>query len=325
MGRIQTEFGFFSTADEVIKGIDLSGKRTVVTGASSGIGVETARALAAAGADVTLAVRNIDAGNRTASDIAAMTGNQRIHVEQLDLLDQASIDRFVQAWRGALHILVNNAGGVLPTLQRTPNGWEQQFAQNHLGHFALALGLHGALKAAAGARIVSVSSSGHLFSPIVFDDLQFNYRPYDALLAYGQSKTANILFAVGASRRWAKDGITANAVMPGPVASNFIRNIDQPMAERLAKEFRIDGKAPIFKTAAQGAATSVFVATAPMLNGVGGCYFEDCNEAEVVKNGNGYGSGVAPYALDFANADRLWDVSMTLVGTASPGKAATCS
>jgi len=322
MGHIQTEFGFFSTAAEVVKGIDLSGKRAVVTGASSGIGVETARALAAAGADVTLAVRNIDAGHRTASDIAATTGNKHVHVEQLDLIDQASIDRFVQSWRGALHLLVNNAGGILPTLHRTPEGWEQQFAQNHLGHFALALGLHGALKAADGARIVSVSSSGHLFSPMVFDDLQFNYRPYDALLAYGQSKTANILFAVGATRRWAKDGITANAAMPGPVASNFIRNIDQPMAERLAKEFRIDGKAPVFKTPAQGAATSVFVATAPMLDGIGGRYFEDCNEAEGVRNGNGYGSGVAPYALDLANADRLWEVSMQLVEAASHHQAA---
>jgi len=321
MGRIQTKFGFSSTADEVIKGIDLSGKRAVVTGASSGIGVETARALAAAGADVTLAVRNIDAGNRTASNIAATTGNQRVHVEQLDLLDHASIDRFVQAWRGALHILVNNAGGVLPTLHRTPESWEQQFAQNHLGHFALALGLHGALKAAAGARIVSVSSSGHLFSPIVFDDLHFNYRPYDALVAYGQSKTANSLFAVGAARRWWIDGITANAVMPGPVASNFIRNIDQPMAERLAREFRVDGKAPAFKSPAQGAATSVFVATAPLLDGIGGRYFEDCNEAEAVGNGNGYGSGVAPYALDVANADRLWEVSMRMIGMASSGKA----
>jgi NAD(P)-dependent dehydrogenase (short-subunit alcohol dehydrogenase family) len=322
MGRIQTEFGFFSAADAVIQGIDLSGKRAVVTGASSGIGVETARALAAAGADVTLAVRNIDAGSRTASDIAATTGNRRVHVEHLDLIDRVSIDRFVQAWCGALHILVNNAGGVLPTLHRTPEGWEQQFAQNHLGHFALALGLHGALKAAGGARIVSVSSSGHLFSPIVFDDLQFNYRPYDALLAYGQSKTANILFAVGATRRWAKDGITANAVMPGPVASNFVRNIDEAMAERLAKEFRVDGKTPVFKTPTQGAATSVFAATAPLLSGIGGRYFEDCNEAEGVRNGNGYGSGMAPYALDISNAERLWDVSMQLVGTASRHKAA---
>lgn len=323
MGRIQTEFGFSSTVDEVIKGIDLSGQRAVVTGASSGIGVETARALAAAGADVTLAVRDTDAGNRTASDIAAMTGKQHIHVEHLDLLDRASIDRFVEAWRGPLHVLVNNAGGILPALRRTREGWEQQLAQNHLGHFALALGLHGALKAAAGARIVSVSSSGHLFSPVVFDDLQFDYRPYDALLAYGQSKTANILFAVGAARHWAKDGITANAVMPGPVTSNFIRNIDQATAERLAREFRVDGKAPLFKSPAQGAATSVFVATAPLLDGIGGRYFEDCNEAEIVRSGNGYGSGVAPYALDPANADRLWEVSMTLLRMASSSKSAT--
>ena len=205
MTRITTPFGFDSTAAEVVAGIDLSGRRAIVTGGSSGIGVETARALAGAGADVTLAVRDTDAGERTAADITATTGNAAVHVGRLDLADQASVAAFVADWSGPLHILVNNAGVMaLPELQLTPEGWEMQFATNHLGHFALALGLHDALAAAGDARIVSLSSVGHLRSPVIFDDLNFTSRPYDPWLAYGQSKTANVLFAVEATRRWAR-------------------------------------------------------------------------------------------------------------------------
>jgi NAD(P)-dependent dehydrogenase (short-subunit alcohol dehydrogenase family) len=314
MNRIKTRFGFFSTADEVAAGVELSGKRAIVTGGSSGVGIETARALAKVGAEVTLAVRNIEAGARVAADIAVSTGSDRVRVGRLDLTDQASIARFAGEWKGPLHILVNNAGGILPALERTAEGWEKQFAQNHLGHFALAIGLHDALAAAGEARIVSVSSSGHLYSPIVFDDIHFSYRPYDPMLAYGQSKTANALFAVGATARWAKDGITANTAMPGPVASPFMRNVTPEMATRLEKEFMIDGRAPTFKTAQQGAATSVLLATSPLLRGIGGRYFEDSNESVPVANNNGYGSGVAPYALDRANADRLWDESIRHLG-----------
>ena len=322
MNRIETKFGFSSTAAEVVEGIDLSGKRAVVTGGSSGIGIETARALAAAGAEVTLAVRNVDAGRQTAADISATTGNERTRVAQLDLIDRASIARFVREWRGPLHILVNNAGGILPRLERTVEGWEKQFAQNYLGHFALAVGLHGALAAAGEARIVSVSSCGHLYSPVVFDDLHFDYRPYDAMAAYGQSKTANILFGVGAAARWSKDGIFTNAVMPGAIASNFMRNVTPEMMERLQREFRVDGEPPTFKTPQQGAATSVLLATSPLLRGIGGRYFENCNEAKPVTNNNGYGSGVAPYALDRANAERLWEESMRLIDSTSALKAA---
>ncbi len=313
MHRIQTPFGFSSTAAEVAAGIDLRGKRAIVTGSSSGVGVETARALASTGAEVTLAVRNTEAGQRTAADIAASTGNDHIRVAQLDLADRASVARFVAQWQGPLHILVNNAGGILPTLERTAEGWEKQFAANHLGHFALAVGLHEALAAARGARIVSVSSAGHLYSPVIFDDLHFHYRPYDSLLAYGQSKTANALFAVGAAARWAKDGITANTAMPGAVATNFVRNIDPAMFTRLEQEFKVDGRPPVFKTPAQGAATSVLLAVSPLLDNVSGRYFENGNEAILVADSNGYGSGVAPYALDPANADRLWSESMRLV------------
>jgi NAD(P)-dependent dehydrogenase (short-subunit alcohol dehydrogenase family) len=314
--RITTPFGFESTADEVIKGIDLSGKRAIVTGASSGIGVETARALASAGAEVTLAVRDIDAGRRTAADITSATGNETLRVGRLDLADPASVAAFVSAWDGALDILVNNAGVMaLPELELTPRGWEAQFATNHLGHFELARGLQDALAASGDARIVSLSSRGHLRSPVVFDDINFANRPYDPWLAYGQSKTANVLFAVAATRRWAGEGIYANAVHPGAIPTNLSRHMDpeQVAQMRKAAEFKTnEGVRMHFKTVEQGAATSVLVATSPQLEHVGGRYFDDCNEAEVVSGENlsANASGVAAYALDPENARRLWEMSL---------------
>jgi NAD(P)-dependent dehydrogenase (short-subunit alcohol dehydrogenase family) len=186
--RITTRFGAQSTAAEVIAGIDLTGRRAIVTGGASGIGVETARALAGANAEVTLAVRNLEAGERTAADITATSGNTRVMVAPLDLADRSSIAAFVAGWSGPLHLLVNNAGVMrLPDLQLTPDGWEMQFATNHLGHFELALGLHDALAAAGNARIVSLSSRGHLNSAVIFEDINFTTRPYDPGLAYGQS------------------------------------------------------------------------------------------------------------------------------------------
>src|ERR1700733_644498 len=233
--RIQTPFGFDSTAAEVIDGVDLSGRHAIVTGASSGIGVETARALASAGADVTLAVRDTDAGERTAGVIREATGNSSVHVKPLDLADPASVTAFAQTWTDPLQILVNNAGVMaLPGLELTPAGWEAQFATNHLGHFALAIGLHDALAAGGNARIVSLSSRGHLRSPVMFDDINFTSRPYDPWLAYGQSKTANVLFAVGATNHWSADGITANAVHPGGIMeTNLSRHMDQQQVAQL--------------------------------------------------------------------------------------------
>ncbi len=303
----ETGFGFESTAAEVVDGIDLSGKRAIVTGAASGIGIETARALAGAGAEVTLAVRNLEAGERTAAEIG-----DGARVAPLELADPASVDAFVAAWDGPLDILVNNAGVMaLPELQTNAAGYELQFATNHLGHFQLALGLHDALAAAAdGARIVSVSSSGHLRSPIVWDDIHFAFRPYDPWLAYGQSKTANVLFAVEATRRWAGDGIYANALMPGGIRTNLQRHVSPEAMQRLRS-----GSSLRFKTPEQGAATSVLVATAPALEGIGGRYFEDCNEAPVVdRRPEGSSGAVARYALDPEGAERLWDVSLGLLG-----------
>jgi NAD(P)-dependent dehydrogenase (short-subunit alcohol dehydrogenase family) len=302
---IKTPFGFSSTAAEVVSGIDLSGRRVIVTGGASGIGVETARALASTGAGVTLAVRDTAAGEQTAKDITASTGNEKVYVAALDLTDPSSVRKFVGDWQGPLDILVNNAGVMASPEQYTEQGWELQFATNHLGHFALATGLHDALVAAGNSRIVSVSSSGHQLSPVVFDDLNFAFRPYDPWLAYGQSKTANVLFAVEASRRWAADGITANALMPGAIYTNLQRHTDG----------RGSGKTPpeMFKTVEQGAATSVLLAVSPLLEGIGGRYFADCNETEVLDRRSGTLYGVARYALDPANAERLWTVSERLL------------
>lgn len=294
--RITTPFGFATTAAEVAEGIDLSGKRVVVTGGASGIGIETARALAGIGAEVTLAVRNIEAGARAAAEMGA-------RVAFLDLTDRQSIAAFVADWRGPLHVLVNNAGVMATPEERTPEGWELQFATNHLGHFELALGLHDALAAGAPSRIVSLSSTAHLTSPVVWDDIHFLFRPYDLILAYAQSKTANALFAVGATARWAADGITSNSLMPGAIPTNLQRHVG---GVRAAPELQ--------KTPAQGAATSVLLATSPLLDGIGGRYFADCNESvPVFRREPGDLTGVAPYALDPANADRLWDESVRML------------
>jgi NAD(P)-dependent dehydrogenase (short-subunit alcohol dehydrogenase family) len=305
--RISTPFHAKSTAAEVVAGIDLTGRRAIVTGGASGIGVETARALAGAGAEVTLAVRNPAAGERTAEDIVATTGNKQVLVAPLDLADPASVAAFAAAWDGPLHILVNNAGVMAPPLTRTPQGWELQFATNHLGHFGLATGLRRALAAAGGARIVSVSSVGHLRSPVVFEDIHYQRREYEPLVAYGQSKTANILFAVEATKRWAGDGIAVNAVHPGGIRTNLQRYVTDEQLERMRAE---SGFAPAinFKTPEQGAATSVLVATSPLLDGIGGRYFEDCNEAG--PHQPGVRRGFAAYALDPENAARLWQVSV---------------
>jgi NAD(P)-dependent dehydrogenase (short-subunit alcohol dehydrogenase family) len=305
---ISSEFSKHSTADDVIAGIDLSGQRAVVTGASSGIGIETARALASAGAEVTLAVRNVDAGRGVAASLEEETGSSTIAVEPLELADPESVRAFVKRWRGPLNILVNNAGVMAEPLRRTDNGWEHQFATNYLGHFGLAIGLHDALSVGAPARIVALTSSAHFFSPVVLDDLNFDRRAYDPWHAYGQSKTAIVLFAVAATQRWAADGITANAVMPGGIRTNLQQYQSGPEWDAIVDSYD-------WKTVEQGAATSVFVATSPLLTGIGGRYFEDCHEAAIVdpEVGHERQQGVAAYALDPKVATQLWDVSREML------------
>jgi NAD(P)-dependent dehydrogenase (short-subunit alcohol dehydrogenase family) len=310
--RITTPFGATSTATEVVAGVDLTGRRAIVTGGSSGLGVETARALAGAGAAVTLAVRDVAAGERVARKLTGATGNAQILVAPLNLADQGSVAAFVSAWSGPLHMLVNNAGIMATPPLRTLEGWEMQFATNHLGHFALAVGLHGALAAASGARIVAVSSVGHVNGDIDFADINFDRRPYDPWLAYGQSKTANVLFAVEAAKRWAGDGITANALNPGRITgTNLGRHIGD--LGQAPASFEPNSTDVSWKNIEQGAATSVLVAGSPLLDGVTGRYFEDCQE--VGPHRPGARRGVAGYALDPEAAARLWRASTAMIAT----------
>ena len=296
-----------STADDVLAGIDLTGRRAVVTGASSGIGVETARALARAGADVTITVRDTAKGAEVAADLEATTG-RAVTVAELHLDDLASVHAFTTAWSGPLHILVNNAGIMDTPLAYTSAGWESQLATNHLGHFALATGLHDALVEAGSARVVAVSSSGHGGSPFHFEDPFFLRRTYEPGLAYGQSKTANVLFAVEAQRRWGAEGITVNALMPGGIWTGLQKHWDPEVLATLKRD-AVD----LVKTTEQGASTSVLLATAPELEGYGGRYFEDNREARVVPEIYDVVYGVLPWAVDPEAAARLWDVSTALV------------
>src|SRR6201987_4410758 len=309
-----TTYGPTTTAAEIVDDVDLHGRRVVVTGACSGIGVETARALASTGAEVTLAVRNLAAGREVADRIAEKlpSGAAGPQVAPLDLADPASVAGFVRSWSGPLHIMVNNAGVMaLPKLTRTPAGCEMQFATNHLGHFALTTGLHRWLAAADGSRVVAVSSIGHLFGPVVFDDLHYRFRPYDRWTSYGQSKSAIVLFAVGAAQRWTGDGIAVNALMPGNIASTALARHMGPDDLANFGETTELGLPPV-KTIEQGAATSVLLAASPDVNGGTGRYYEDCAGAPVIHEREGHAGGVAPYVLDRDNADRLWQVSEQL-------------
>ena len=298
---------------------DQSGRVAIVTGANSGLGLATARELGRVGARVVLGVRNTTKGDQAAATIRSQVPGAELEVRQLDLADLESVGEFATAVAAAhdrIDLLINNAGVMAAPRRLTKQGYESQFATNHLGHFALALGLHEALAAAGNARIVSLSSRGHLRSPVVFDDVNFTSRPYDPWLAYGQSKTANVLFAVEAARRWAGDGITANAVHPGAIETNLSRHMDPEDVEQLLTSGMYR-----YKTIEQGAATSVLVATSPLLEGVGGRYFEDCNEALTVDNvTETTPSGVAAYALDAANAKRLWELSGELLGIGRSAK-----
>lgn len=297
---LRTPFGFHSTADDVIAGVDLTGKRALITGGASGIGLETTRVLANAGADVTVAVRDVEAARRALATLDAPA--DRIHVTPLDLSNHASIDACARGWRGPLHILVDNAGVMAPPERHTREGWDTQFVVNHLGHFALALGLHTALAAATHSRIVVVSSSSHQVSPVVFDDIHFHTRPYDPISAYGQSKTANVLFAVEAARLWAREGITANALMPGAIPTPLQRHVG---GMKTPVELR--------KTIREGAATSVLLAASPLVEGMSGRYFADGHEARLLAPGEKDMTGVARHALDREDAVRLWEESLRLL------------
>ncbi len=311
-------FGADTTTDEVLEGIDLNGKQALVTGASTGLGQETARALASKGARVTLAVRDLAKGEAAAERIRKSTGNRDIDVAQVDLSVPDSVRAFAKTWlagHGPLNLLINNAGVMACPLTRTAEGWEMQFATNHLGHFLLTNLLMPALKAGAPGRIVNLSSAGHRFSDVHFDDIHFNSREYEKWSSYGQSKTANVLFSVALNKRLAPWGITANAVHPGGIQTELGRHLTQTDIEALMSRVTVAGGSGgfKFKTIPAGAATSVWAATSPSLEGKGGLYLEDCNIGEL-KTEPTASSGYFAYATDPASAARLWALSEEMLG-----------
>lgn len=312
-------FGPASTADDVIRGIDLTGKLAIVTGGYSGIGIDTVRALTSAGAQVIVPARDLDRARKNLGDIANVT------VESMDLMDPASVDAFAERFLATgqpLHILLNSAGIMMNPLTRDARGYESQFATNHLGHYQLTLRLWPALSKANGARVVAVSSRGHRLSPVDFGDVNFERRPYDKRVAYGQSKTANALFALKLDELGKPYGIRAFALHPGGIITELARHLTAE--ELLATGFVTEEGKPIFdpsrdmKTPAQGAATSVWCATSPQLDGMGGVYCENSDIASKVAADSTEMWGVRPWAIDADEAEQLWALSEKLTGVSFP-------
>lgn len=308
--KIGSGFGARSTAEEVLNGIDLSGRLALVTGGYSGLGLETTRALANAGAHVVVPAR------RPADAEAALAGISGTEVGELDLADLASVEAFAGRFLGTgrpIDILIASAGIMAAPERRVGPGWESHFAICHLGHHALVNRLWPALKAAGGARVVMVASSGHHSSPMRWDDVQFE-RGYDRWLAYGQAKTANVLFAVHLDKLGAEHGIRAFSLHPGAILTPLQRHLrPEEMVERGWIDEHGNQADPEFKSPEQGAATQVWAATSPRLDGLGGLYCEDCDVAEVAAE-EGEWVGVRPYAIDAGEAERLWKFSGGLTG-----------
>ena len=313
--RDNSGFGANTTADEVLEGLDLRGKLVLITGGSSGLGQESARALAAKGAHIVLTARDAAKGRAVVDGIVASTGNRNVELEELELDSLASVRAFAQrflAKHDRLDVLLNNAGVMACPLGHTQDGFELQFGTNHLGHFLLTCLLAPALKKAAPSRVVSLSSRGHQVAPVDFDDPNFEKREYQKWASYGQSKTANVLFAVGLERRLGPAGVHAYALHPGAIMTELGRHLVPEDIEILRNRFP-PGTTLAFKTVEAGAATSVFAATAPELEGRGGIYLEDCHVAGVNDEPNSI-DGVRSYAIDPKNAERLWELSERLVG-----------
>jgi NAD(P)-dependent dehydrogenase (short-subunit alcohol dehydrogenase family) len=308
--KIGSGFGATSTAAEVLAGHDLTGRLAIVTGGYSGIGIETTRALVGMGAHVVVPARRVEQAKAEIGDIA--------EVDELDLGDLGSVhafaDRFLATGRD-IDIMIDSAAVMACPETRVGPGWEAQFATNHLGHFALVARLWPRLVTGGGARVVSVSSTGHHRSDIRWDDLWFE-RGYDKWEAYGQAKTANSLFAVELDRRGTDSGVRAFAVHPGGIMTPLQRHL--PRAEMVERGWIAEDGTPLFefKTPEQGAATQVWAATSPQLAGMGGVYLEDCDVAELATDEDA--PGVRPYAVDAGSARRLWTLSAELTGVDLP-------
>lgn len=328
---IGSGFNAKSTTTDVINGIDLTGKTAIVTGGDGGYGLEITKALTSAGATVIIPARDVEKSKEIVNGIA------NVETAALNLTDPASIDAFADNFLASgrpLHILINNAGVMWTPLQRDGRGYEGQFSTNHLGHFQLTAKLWDALKKAEGARVVTVSSSAHHFSPILFDDINFNKREYDKFVAYGQSKTANILFAVELDKRGQQFDVRAYSLNPGlSLETNLGRYLafeDFVTLGMLNPDGTTNIEAEtamkkILKSKEQGAATAVWAATSPQLQNIGGIYLEDVEVAQydainydsiatTYKNPAGF-AGTAPFALDAESAQKLWTISEELTQT----------
>lgn len=320
---IGSGFGATSTVQEIIKGIDLTGKTAIVTGGYAGIGLETTKTLVAAGATVIVPARDIEKAGKNLIGIA----NTELAV--LDLMNPASIDSFAEKFIAsgrALHLLINNAGIMWVPLRKDKRGFESQLSTNHLGHFQLTARLWPALKKAKDARVITLSSFGHQMAPFNFEDPNFNHREYQTLMGYGQSKTANNLFTVEFDNRAKGFGVRAYAVHPGSVLGTDLgREAPMDLFKQMGTH---DADGNIFpevarklKTIPQGAATTVWCATSPKLNGIGGVYCENADIAELDLGNieHKYDEplscrGVQPYSLDKLNAARLWKLTEEMVG-----------
>jgi NAD(P)-dependent dehydrogenase (short-subunit alcohol dehydrogenase family) len=304
---------FETTTDEVLEGVDLHGKVAVVTGASTGLGLETARALASAGAHVVLAGRDAARIDAAVSSVRERVPDADLEAGSLDLASLDSVRAFAEWYLGAhdrLHLLINNAGVMYTPLERTAEGFEMQFGTNHVGHFLLTGLLVPALLADPPSRVVNLSSGGHMGSDIVWDDPNFERRAYDKFSAYGQSKTANILFSYELDRRLGDRGVHAYAVHPGMISTELGRSMTKDDFAQLMERAKNapSGGMPPRKTVEQGAATSVWAATAPELDGQGGTYLADCQVTDEH----------APWARDPESAARLWTLTEHLVGQEFP-------
>lgn len=315
---VDSPFGRHSEPHEVLAGIDLKGKVVIVTGGYSGIGLETVRALAAAGAAVTVPARDTEKANAA---LAGMPGDIRIAL--MDLADIASVKRFALGFASdntALDLLINNAGVMACPEMRVGPGWELQFGTNHMGHFALATTLLPLIQRTENARVVALSSTGHKLSAIRWDDPNWTDGSYDKWKAYGQSKTANSLFALGMNARLKESGGEAFAVHPGGIFTPLQRHL--PTEEMIVlgwlnEQGEIsDGARAMFKTPSQGCTTTLWAATSPLLEGKGGVYCEDCNIAGLSGEQPVRYRDVEPHAVDQDSAERLWEMSEKLLAQA---------
>ncbi len=314
-----TAFGKDSTTDEVLAGHDLTGLTIFITGGNSGLGQETGRAMAARGAHVVLMGRDSAKLDTAVAAIHAAQPAAKLETITGDLGSLASLadcGAEARARFAKIDILINNAGVMACPFERTADGFERQFGTNHLGHFALTAHLMPLIKAGANKRIVNLSSRGHQFAGVDFDDLDFATRAYDPWVSYGQSKTANILFSVELEARFGSEGIHAYAVHPGGIQTNLGRHLTPEMTASLIERITKSDSGFSFKSIPQGAATSCWAATAPELAGAGGVYCEDCGVAGIDDVSDS--KGVRSYALDRDNAARLWHISEELTQVSYP-------